>query len=957
VRGIFGAEEKMQTETFLQTVLGDEGHYCLTAIKDGKVKQQFYSTIVDLVSSAADFDRRGGDAYFALATFNESGSRKADNVKMLRSFFIDLDCGPTKEYPSQKEALTALQVFCKSQSMPKPTIVNSGRGIHAYWPLSEPVTFSQWEPAANKFKQLCLSNGLKIDPVVTADAARILRVPGTHNHKDATPKRVSLLGTTGRPVSFQDFCLKVGTDSIPVSMFPLANLPMASHDSSLLNLLAGNSQNKFKLIIDKTVKGKGCAQIAEIVKNQSELSEPMWRAGLSIAKFCEDSEKAIHFISRNHTDYDAEDTERKAQMIKGPYLCTKFDEFNPGVCGDCQHKGNIKSPIVLGKEIVEADVEDNAIKVQDITIAPSQEDSDVIPSYPKPYFRGKNGGVYIRTVNADGDPEERLIYHNDLYVIRRIKDPEFGESLIVRLHLPQDGISEFLLPLTAATSREEFRKAMSMKGVAVLKMDDLMAYVTSWVNDLQGRYTADDARRQFGWADEMEKFILGDVEYRHTGKGVNYPSSSTADYFPAFKPKGTLGGWVSAIDFYNRPGLEFHQLAICAGFGSVLMEFLPNIDAAGLHIYSSESGFGKTTLLFAVASIWGKYKDLVIAAKDTGNFSMNRAEIYKSLPFCIDEVTSLEPKALSEFAMGITDGRQKGRMSSGSNAERYRGDSWSLLALTTANTSMIERISAFKNIPQAEAQRILEKRVSRFKFEGKFETDDFNREISNNYGHAGPVFIKYVLRHRMEVESLIESVQRRIDKKYNLSHENRFWSAYCAVSITGCIIANKCKLVKFNPAGLLKEVGKLINENRSGLQAINKKTSDVLNEYINENWNNILKLKSTDDLRKLGGNNNGLDDLVVPTAQPRIQLIARYETDTKIISLLPKPLKEWCVKQHINHTALVDDMVAGMGAVRKKVRLGKGTNLNLPPTDAIVLDCKRFDGLLENVDAADDDTA
>jgi hypothetical protein len=161
------------------------------------------------------------------------------------------------------------------------------------------------------------------------------------------------------------------------------------------------------------------------------------------------------------------------------------------------------------------------------------------------------------------------------------------------------------------------------------------------------------------------------------------------------------------------------------------------------------------------------------------------------------------------------------------------------------------------------------------------------------------------------------------------------------------MIANKCGLLSYDPATVMREAAILIQENRANLNSINKSTTDTLNEYVNENWNNILKLKSTDDLRVSGSNPVGLETLVVPTAQPRQHLVARYETDTKIICLLPKPLKEWCIRQHINYASFTADMQAGLGAVRKKVRLGKGTNLNLPPTDAIVIDCKLFDGLME----------
>jgi len=59
--------------------------------------------------------------------------------------------------------------------------------------------------------------------------------------------------------------------------------------------------------------------------------------------------------------------------------------------------------------------------------------------------------------------------------------------------------------------------------------------------------------------------------------------------------------------FYNRPGFELHQLVVCAGFGSALMKFLPE-SAALIHLWSKDSGFGKTTAKLAALSIWGNPK-------------------------------------------------------------------------------------------------------------------------------------------------------------------------------------------------------------------------------------------------------------------------------------------------------------------------------------------------------------
>ena len=203
----------METNTFLKGVLSDEGYYCVFAFRtnDDRRVQKFYDSIDALIQAAEDFDSQGYDAYFALATFNEDNSRKVTNVKHLKSFFLDLDCGPSKDFTNQTEAINELRKFCGKLSLPKPLMVNSGRGIHAYWPLTERVCLDDWLPVAEALKKQCAQHGLLADPAVTSDAARILRVPSTHNYKSDPPSEVVCLEKGSlTPVNFDVFSEKLG---------------------------------------------------------------------------------------------------------------------------------------------------------------------------------------------------------------------------------------------------------------------------------------------------------------------------------------------------------------------------------------------------------------------------------------------------------------------------------------------------------------------------------------------------------------------------------------------------------------------------------------------------------------------------------------------------------------------------------------------------------------------------
>ena len=917
----------MTTQQFLKAILGSHGNYCVFASnpETKKLHQEFFSTIEELYDDAIERDEHGDNAYFALGTFNpDTHKRLASNVLEMKSFFLDLDCGEGKEYPDQKTALAELKVFCKTLNMPRPMLVNSGRGVHVYWALTEAVSCDVWLPVANKLKDKCKELGLLADKNVTSDAARVLRMPNTHNYKGDTPLPVEMYGQTDVDsivyTSLEDFSALLGPDKIPVH-----NVDMAT-TSAMEDALLGNTRSSFRKILDKTKAGKGCEQLAHILVNQEEVSEPLWRAGLSIAKFCENPERIAISMSNKHPEYNEADTLDKLEGIKGPHLCSRFDDENPNICPNCPHFGKIKSPIVLGKEIAEATEEDNTI------IEFADDDTEItytIPTYPKPYFRGKQGGVYVRIDEGDGEFEDKLIYHNDLYVVKRMRDIETGENIVMRLHLPKDGVSEFTIPLTAVTSREEFRKYMAMQGVAVLKMDMLMAYTLHWVQELQASTTADEAQRQFGWVDDCKGFVLGDKLYRADGVETNHPSTATAQFFSSFVPRGTLEGWKETIGFYNQEGMELHQYVVCTGFGSALMHFVPRISAAGLHIFSKDSGLGKTTAMAAACTIWGYPDDLLLDDQDTKNFKMNRGEIYKNLPLYLDEVTNTKPEELSALAYQLTSGRQRGRLASSANQERKRGEAWALLSVSTGNTSFIERISAMKLMPKAEQQRILEIRIRKCDFLSS--TKDFNEGLVANYGHAGPIFIKAVLKDIESTKALMNKVRTKIEQRFNLTPENRFWSAHITCTIAGAIIAKKLGLIDFNIDNLLDFCHDLINRNRANSTEETANADEILNDYINENISNILEINSAVD-KRLGEGAN-----IVPNKIPRGQLIARLEPDTGMLYLVPKPLKQWCISKQMNYASFVEDLATRFKAIRTKIRLGKGTNLSLPPTNVIAL--------------------
>jgi hypothetical protein len=104
--------------------------------------------------------------------------RRGGRNAVERAFVLWVDC-------DGEAAVEALSHFD-----PQPSIViasGSGSNCHAYWPLTEPLAADEVERANRRLAHALGADG------ASADAARILRVPGTYSHKHQPPIPVHAL--------------------------------------------------------------------------------------------------------------------------------------------------------------------------------------------------------------------------------------------------------------------------------------------------------------------------------------------------------------------------------------------------------------------------------------------------------------------------------------------------------------------------------------------------------------------------------------------------------------------------------------------------------------------------------------------------------------------------------------------------------------------------------------------
>src|SRR6185503_369607 len=152
-----------------------------------------YANIADLAANAqrASSDPRVS-VYYALSGFKSSVRRQGD-VVAVGSFWLDIDCGPDKAYETQAAGAAAFIAFKKEVGLPSPMIVNSGNGLHVYWPLDHDLDPDAWKSTATLLKAACIKFGLKVDHSRTTDSASVLRPAGSINRKNGAAKPVVVL--------------------------------------------------------------------------------------------------------------------------------------------------------------------------------------------------------------------------------------------------------------------------------------------------------------------------------------------------------------------------------------------------------------------------------------------------------------------------------------------------------------------------------------------------------------------------------------------------------------------------------------------------------------------------------------------------------------------------------------------------------------------------------------------
>ena len=925
-----------ETKEFLRRVLppaGDWYCWCTPAPASAaprRYDQRFTKYAAHIADGVHQCDGHQLNTYYAMASFKERGSRKQDNVAFLKSFWIDVDCGEAKAaegkgYATKKDGVRALHDTVVGAGLPMPMVVDSGNGIHAYWPLAEAVEADVWRPVAARIVAALQQEGLIADWGCSTDHSRILRPVGTHNWKDkANPKPVRLVRTC------PDYTLEEIAG--PVAHI-VAAVPASRSNDLGVNSDLGMPPEPPSSLPD--VVAERCAQVREFKDTNGCLPEPQWRAGLSILKSCIDGEETAHLWSSGYPLYQFAETQEKLDQIKGPYTCATYERYNPAGCAGCVHKGKITSPIQLGRPEPE-EIEDDAVEeVADestgvVVERPVQRIGDdtltIYPSAMKP-FAWNGNEVVIRKKADDGHIEEVPITTAYIYCHDMLEVKGQGWSLRFTIR-KRAGRVTFVadIPCSAIASPDGIKKALYNHGVTALlgREKEFEMLIKKWFEYAQKHANESLQHLHFGWQRDGG-FLIGNRLFKHKKAVQQVSLGGPAEILaPLLNKQGDLSEWTRLInEAYGGAGQEQYQFIIACGFGAPLMR-MTAVDGVTVDMVSSESGVGKTTVARAALSIWGAPEDMSqtygIGATEVAIFT--RIATMNSIPCYLDEITKAPADFLGRLSYAVTSGkpRDRGRQN-GLPQELQEG--WSTIMLASGNTSMQSKIGQARGAAEAEMGRVLEFRMDPSKLDSEVsDARERFMELSRHYGLAGEVYTQYLVDNIDTIQRDLDALTRRIDKRCGITQMERFWSASVAAAIMGVTIAVRLGLVNFDVKSLLDWSVSRIVESRNAVASSTRTESDDFGSML-------LSLTGTiavTDTRNPPRENESL--FLVGGRLPN-RLNGRMIKDEQLLWLSITAAKNWCAENNADYGAIVK-AAKQRGEVLREEVFNLGLNIDAP---------------------------
>lgn len=988
----------MNTLEFLQAILPAEGIHYLAIFKDG-YKFPAHKVYTDLETMAEAVEGMANSVslsiYHACASYQkavieiedgEKTKRKyriPENWDRAKAFWVDLDCGEEKfdkgaGYLTKKDAAKAIFAFADTVGWPRPMLVDSGNGIHAYWPLTTAIKAESWRKVANLLKACLAHAGVIADPTRTADFASILRPVGSNNRKNGDCK----------PVIAKSTCAPCEPKALAnsLSQFAIANgvkqpkdtKPRQISTNADLNAdLTAHLPQYPDIDVDANAVANKCQQVSQMRDTQGDVNYEHWRGVIGLLKHCIDGERLAEewTAERLNTGHDGDDWRTRYETWDaGPTTCEYFSKCNPDGCTGCEYKGKVKSPVVLGRVIPI-----NEVKTETVLNDAGEEAEVDIPAIAYGYTW--NNGLLARMLpDKDGIMQAHAFSKILFYPTSRIRTEDGTYRVGMRMHLPNKKVRDFEMSAEAMASQTDMLRALARYELMQSNHKDAGSHMAAYLRDqletLKRKVEEVNTLTSFGWKHDDTAFLLGDKLFLKDGTTRKVlVSGGAAKYAPAFtRPKtADVTKYAEAVNFmYNREGREHWQYALVAGWGSILTPFCEELyKGLLLALHGGDSGKGKTTVSYAAMYAFGNAIDMSLNSKDgfTTNALWTVLATFNNLPVLLDELTNMDANVFSDVAYGVANGQEKVRLTSKGGSVGFATTMrWRLAPYVTGNRDFHGLLATTQANSQAEAVRLVQISVDRYPrtplVDPDVNRDDLSDEdrtfldskeaalvslctdmMKANRGIAGEMMVQYVVTHMNEVA---DEVRKRVNAMVAALPDNkyRFYRSHAACSLTMARIAKDLGIIGFDLERLEQFTIELMQELAETVNTTNTVTAeDAFSRMMASLASRIVVTVEFRDKRHKDGPETPRNRVIGEIAGRYVLGSPSRKEFAGQLMISQKDVRDWCMKNRTDYNAMVDQLERDGALVKRseKLTLTRGTDMPTVQARCIVVDTYKLD--------------
>ena len=886
-----------------------------------------------MAEAALAASAKGANIYFACASYKEViyktsptgkeyiAGREQTNVRQIKAFWLDIDVGkadPDKCYATQEEAIAALDRLVAEAGLPAPMVVNSGAGIHVYWPLTKEIEQDLWKRTAVMLQAICDHLGIKVDPSRTKDEASVLRVPGTLNPKHGAA--VTVL----RDIE----AMTPGTFVAPVAAFVNAKslkaavprAPGVSRNAALIGTVEHPPSYADILVTH-------CAAVKHFRDMGGSVVEPYWYTMVGLLKHTVESDAVVHAWSSAYPGYDEADCQAKIdQWGYGPPSCEVIRGAG-GACGDCKH--TCKSPIQLGHTISPA-----TVTLEDALDVVAEEPS--IPFCPTG-FRWTGNVLVQEVADKDGVINDVVFSDTLFYAVDRVRVDDGTWNLRMRMHIAGGKRRDFDLPQMLIPDPRGLARHLAQYEIILFNMRPAMDYMKGVSLLLRQHLVETVEYDRFGW--DGDDFIVGTTAFEPSGSTKEVLVSKSIQNIRKNRscaPKGDLETWSRLVDTaYNRPGAEMYQFIFCSyGFGSPLVSLADFSNYSGIPVViTGESGAGKSSVFLAANTIYAEPSTLKFDASSKGGATlqalMTLVSMYNGVPLLLDELTERDDKDFTPIFYNLANGMGKVRLTtSGKFAESARP--FAGICGGTSNKSITDKIqqAETRDVSDAASARCFEIQIDKQAESAKFAGTDMKSLLEHHlfktHGVAAQAYLPYVMQNRATIVKALEDTRIKLGRDVSADSRERYYVDTIAFAFVAGTIAKKLGLIHWDVKAMTQWAIQHMYKLRAFVEDHSSTVDDDFGALLSWIQGRCIITKRFPTQRTSPAESEFLTESLKGVPVGRIALV------DKRLFITHSALREFCLEYKIHHAKVIDQFrKAGVITDDRREYLGRGTSVHI----------------------------